>query len=36
MGFEYAIFYGGVGGSIVWVLQVGLSYGSFGELRVEV
>ena len=29
-------FYGCVGSSLVWVLQVGFSYGSFGEFRVEV
>ena len=28
-------FYGGRGGSLVWVLQVGLTMGLFGEFRVE-
>ena len=36
MGVEYAIFYGARGGSIVWVLQAGLGWGSFGGLEVDV
>ena len=36
MGLRLWFFYGVVGSSIVWVLQVGLSYGSFGGFRVEV
>ena len=35
MGLRLGFFYGGVGSSIVWVLQVGLGLRSFGELRVE-
>ena len=36
MGLSMQFVYGGMCGSMVWVLQVSLSYGSFGDLRVEV
>ena len=36
MGLRLGLFYGGVGSSMAWVLQVSLTLRSFGELRVEV
>ena len=36
MGLRLGVFYGVMGSSIVWVLQVGLSYGYFGGLGIEV
>ena len=35
-GVEVGVFYGVMGSSMVWVLQVGFSYGSFGGVGVEV
>ena len=35
-GVEVRVFYGVMGSSIVWVLQVSLSYGYFGGLGIEV
>ena len=34
MGLSMLSFYGGIGGSMVWVPQVGLTMGIFGEFRV--
>ena len=36
MEFRVGVFYGVMGSSMVWVLQVGFSYGSFGGVGVEV
>ena len=35
MGLRLGFFYGVLGSSIVWVLQVGPTMGLFGEFRVE-
>ena len=36
MEFRVGVFYGVMGSSMVWVHQVGFSYGSFGGVGVEV